>query len=203
MVSRSPAPQASKKVRFADVTMPANSVTTIIPSSKPVAPYIAPSPVSTATNLGLTDKQQNDLGECIARDVAFLHEHGLPALIRACRGRSDFSANVRSLPHKAHRLLHHLGTRGAPVPSSKAPLTLEEKDSRMKRGPHQSAQAHIEFLREEMLDFIKKGFWLLLPYSELCPLLNLIIHPSVLCHSKRVGLVSSLTTPSMVSMLIL
>jgi hypothetical protein len=56
-------------------------------------------------------------------------------------------------------------------------LTFEEKDSRMKRGPHQSAQAHIEFLREEMLDFIKKGFWLLLPYSELRPLLNLIIHP--------------------------
>jgi hypothetical protein len=28
-----------------------------------------------------------------------------------------------------------------------------------------------------MLDFIKKGFWLLLSYSELRPLLNLIIHP--------------------------
>ena len=47
----------------------------------------------------------------------------------------------------------------------------------MKRGPHKSAQEHIEFLREEMLDFIKKGFWLLLPYVELRPLLNLIIHP--------------------------
>jgi hypothetical protein len=177
MVPHSPAFPASKKVRFTDVTIPAHSVTTIIPSSKLVAPYIAPSPVSTATNLGLTDKQQNDLGECIARDVAFLHEHSLPALICACRGRSDFCSNVRSLPHKAHCLLHHLGTRGASVLSSKAPLTLEEKDIRMKRGPHQSAQAHIEFLRKEMLDFIKKGFWLLLPYSELRPLLNLIIHP--------------------------
>jgi hypothetical protein len=54
---------------------------------------------------------------------------------------------------------------------------LEEKDSHMKRGAHKSAQEQVEFLHEEMLDFTKKGFWLLLPYSELCPLLNLIIHP--------------------------
>jgi hypothetical protein len=47
----------------------------------------------------------------------------------------------------------------------------------MKRGPHKSARDYIEFLREEMLDFIKKGFWLLLPYAELRPLVNLIIHP--------------------------
>jgi hypothetical protein len=37
----------------------------------------------------------------------------------------------------------------------------------MKRGPHKSSNEHAKFLREELLDFVQKGFWMILPYRLL------------------------------------
>jgi hypothetical protein len=37
----------------------------------------------------------------------------------------------------------------------------------MDQGPHGSAHKYVEFLREELLDFVKKGFWTILPYRLL------------------------------------
>ena len=34
------------------------------------------------------------------------------------------------------------------------------------RGSHKSCDEHLEFLREEMLEFDRKGFWLVLPAAE-------------------------------------
>jgi hypothetical protein len=37
----------------------------------------------------------------------------------------------------------------------------------MKRAPHQSAEEYTEFLQEELLDFVQKGLWMVLPYKLL------------------------------------
>jgi hypothetical protein len=34
-------------------------------------------------------------------------------------------------------------------------------------GPHKSAVEHMEFLWEELLDFVQKGFWMILPLTLL------------------------------------
>jgi hypothetical protein len=36
----------------------------------------------------------------------------------------------------------------------------------MARGPQKSAYEYQEFLREEMLDFVCKAFWMVLPYDR-------------------------------------
>jgi hypothetical protein len=47
------------------------------------------------------------------------------------------------------------------------PATIEELEDKMKQGPHKSAVEYADFLREELLDFVQKGFWMVLPYRLL------------------------------------
>jgi hypothetical protein len=42
----------------------------------------------------------------------------------------------------------------------------ETKQERFARGPHSLAQEFVEFLVAEFLDFLKKGYWMLLPYED-------------------------------------
>jgi len=39
--------------------------------------------------------------------------------------------------------------------------------ARIKRGSHKSCDDHLDFLRQELLDFSMKGFWFLLPFKLL------------------------------------
>jgi hypothetical protein len=55
---------------------------------------------------------------------------------------------------------------GAPVILSSAPWSEETKKERFARGPHNSAHEFVEFLGAEFLDFVKKGYWMLLPYKD-------------------------------------
>lgn len=40
-------------------------------------------------------------------------------------------------------------------------------EERLKRGPHKSHNDSLKLLREEMLGFVKRGFWAVLPCSQL------------------------------------
>jgi hypothetical protein len=44
--------------------------------------------------------------------------------------------------------------------------SISRNDAAMARGPHKSAYEFQEFLREEMLDFVCKAFWMVLPYDR-------------------------------------
>ena len=46
-----------------------------------------------------------------------------------------------------------------------------------RRGPHQSALAHHDFLYAEMADMADKGQWLVLPYDDVCHLPGLRLSP--------------------------
>ena len=53
---------------------------------------------------------------------------------------------------------------GAPAVLSTKPWSQRLLEARIRRGSHQSCLEFLDFLREELLDFTKKGFWLVLPY---------------------------------------
>jgi len=50
-------------------------------------------------------------------------------------------------------------------------------DECLTRGPHASAQNHVDFVRDELSDFLEKGFWTVLPYRLIRHLPNLRLSP--------------------------
>ena len=66
--------------------------------------------------------------------------------------------------HPSYHLLLQLQREGAPAVLSTQPWSQRILDARIQRGSHQSCLQFLEFLREELLDFTQKGFWLVLPY---------------------------------------
>ena len=93
------------------------------------------------------------------------------------RGKSNLQASVRRLPHRAARLLYHLATRGASVPTATAPWTRERRDEAVLRGPHQSSEGERAFVAQEMLDFCQQGYWVVLPYDMVADWPNLRVSP--------------------------
>ena len=103
--------------------------------------------------------------------------HGWRATMSVISEQSNIAASVGLLPHRAARLLHHLGRRGASVPMMSEPWTTEQCDDAATRGAHQSSRGEREFVTQEMLDFIRQGYWIVLPYEEARHLQGLRISP--------------------------
>jgi hypothetical protein len=122
----------------------------------------------------LTAEQLDDLGTYIVHDANRLTKIGFKKLVEERRQRSDFYPNMKRLRHKAAPLLIHLKERGASVVHSTPPWTDQPRKDTLRRGPHKSADEFADFLREELLDFVKKGFWMVLPYWLLQQHKNLI-----------------------------
>ena len=64
-----------------------------------------------------------ELGKLARGFCAQVMQHGWERVVQQTRGRSNFSPDVRRLPHKAARLLEHLRRWGASVPTSTPPWT--------------------------------------------------------------------------------
>lgn len=105
------------------------------------------------------------LGKLAHRLATRLKTCGWQRLVTDIRGRSNIAGGVGGLPHRAARLLQHLGKRGASVPTSTAPWSRTKCDAAIQRGSHRSSHGEREFVAEEMLDFCKQGYWLVLPYD--------------------------------------
>ena len=128
-------------------------------SKTDAAPHQAP--------LLLSEAQSEDLGEYILRDSSRLRDIGFENLVREWRKRSNFHPEISQLRHKAARLLNHLHKRGANVTLATPPWDEERLNSTIQRGPHKSATEYVDFLKEELLDFVQKGFWMVLPLKLL------------------------------------
>ena len=85
--------------------------------------------------------------------------------------------SVGSIPHRAARALDHLQKRGATVPVSTPPWTSAQVDKAAARGSHKSAEAHFEFVSEELLEFCQQGYWIVLPLETVCTWENLRLSP--------------------------
>ena len=108
------------------------------------------------------------LGEFIQLDKRkFLEYNSWDRLFLEVKGRSNFTAHLDHLPHRAAALLHRYAKTGVPVVLQSPPWTTHQKDSAITRGNHPSVQAFQDFVQEEMLDMRRKGIFLLLPYDLL------------------------------------
>lgn len=142
-----------------------------------LTPHPVPPPAARATFLQnapnrpsdgpilLSDTHVANLGTYIARDVGLLQELGWERFIRTRRGKSDLNEAVGAIRHPARSHLRHLRRRGARVPMATAPWSPERRASTLAQGPHKSAFEHAEFLGDELVEFILKGQWIVLPYS--------------------------------------
>lgn len=110
----------------------------------------------------------DELGKYIARHSALFVENTWEQFIRQLRPRGDLrEPGPRAAHHPARHLLHQLNRRGAPMLATTPPWSQKKLRRFLKRGSHKSCQEHLDFLREEMLDFVRKGFWTVLPYRLL------------------------------------
>lgn len=73
---------------------------------------------------------------------------------------------VSRLPHKAARLLERLRKRGAGITTSTPPWGTARCDAAVARGSHKSAHTDRTFVFEEMADFCRQGYWMVLPHSS-------------------------------------
>ena len=118
--------------------------------------------------------QEDDLGKLIAEHVDLLNEIGWPRLLRRLRGRGDLKVNSKALRfHPARHFLQRLQSTGAPAVLRTDPWPQHILDARVNRGSHESCTEYLDFLREELLDFTRKGFWLVLPYKTVLALQKL------------------------------
>ena len=140
-----------------------------------------PEPVANPPGPGVSKKYKfgnDDLGKLVRESVDLLSaslswEHYVAQL----RGRSHIAPNVEHLKHPAGPLLVCLRSHGMPVvtrsPGWSAPLVQD----RLHRGSHKSSDEHLDFVRDEMADFARKGFWTVLPYSHVKRLRGLRLSP--------------------------
>jgi hypothetical protein len=118
------------------------------------------------------------LGKLVRDSVALLSSSLLwEHYVATIRGESHIAPNVAHLQHPAGPLLVRLRTYGMPVvtrtPGWSAPLVTD----RLARGSHKSTDEHLDFVRDEMADFARKGFWTVLPYGLVKRLRGLRISP--------------------------
>ena len=66
---------------------------------------------------------------------------------------------------------------GALVILSSAPWSEETKKERFIRGPHKSAHEYVNFLGVKFLDFLRKGYWMLLPHDNVQDMADVCYSP--------------------------
>jgi hypothetical protein len=115
----------------------------------------------------LTKHQATNLGELIRGDVKELRRLGWKKFVALKRGTADLHPDVGKLPHPAAHYLDNLRQRGAKVTLATAPWSPDRISEALKRGPHKSSHEHVEFLEGELVDFLHRGQWVVLPASEL------------------------------------
>ena len=124
----------------------------------------------------MAQKLPADLGEYIARDVKLLQQLGWNGLVKQRRLTSDFTP-LNNVHHPVKRLLSFYKHRGAPVKFATPPWTRHQVTRALNRGPHKSCFEHLDFLKEEFLDMIAKGQWLVLPAHAVKDLPGLRLSP--------------------------
>jgi hypothetical protein len=82
------------------------------------------------------------------------------------RGESYLAPDLDSINHSTRDYLQHLRDQGVRVPLDNPPWSTNTLDACALRGPHPSANLFKGFLHDEMADFIKAGFWVVLPLKQ-------------------------------------
>ena len=119
----------------------------------------------------------DELGKLVAKHSKLFTTLPWTEFVHKVRGRSCIAPLVGTLEHPAANLLEELRSVGAPVMCVTPEWSANRRDHAAKRGSHPSAQAHHEFVSEEMQDMIDRQYWVVLPYKLVRSLPNLRISP--------------------------
>ena len=125
-----------------------------------------------------TLSHHHHLGKLIRQHTHLLRSLGWYQFIRKLQHPSDCAAHLRALPHSAGPYLHRLASRGVPAPSTSSPWSTRQKRQHLRRGAHPSAHVFKEFLHQDMLDMVQKGYWSILPFSEVEQFVHLKLSPA-------------------------
>ena len=140
----------------------------------PVQDALAPESNSRATKRAriMTD----ELGEFIRMHSRRFEEMEWSQLTQSIRQRGDLGVQDTSL-HPGLGLLKSIQRSGVPVIMSTPPWSTKRRTKHVRRGPHKSCLGHLDFIRTEMLDFVRKGYWMVLPYRLVKDLPDLRLSP--------------------------
>ena len=123
--------------------------------------------------------RSRDLGKLVQSFSATLSiSASWEEFVRSVRGRPCLAESVRTLPHPAAPLLHHLRTVGAPVSCKSAhEWSADRLAAAIERGSHGSTRSYLGFLESDMVDMCRKSYWIVLPYKDVQHLPNLRLSP--------------------------
>jgi hypothetical protein len=160
------APSSAPKVMPTNVPTgaPVPGVTPARPPNR--APTMTPTSPSPSPTEARDPPYERDALDDLVRDAVETLKQSSSWEDFVARGQApngDLHPDVGKLPHRAAHLLNRLRVSGAPVATKSAPWTRQQKQEVIRRGPHQSAHQHVDFLRQEYVDMIRKGRWVLLP----------------------------------------
>lgn len=122
-------------------------------------------------------RAEHTLGKLATHFASCVHQVGWHQTVLEHRGKAHVNLSVHIVPHRAARLLSHLGKRGASITVTTAPWDRARRDAAVLRGPHKSSKGEREFVSEEMLDFCSQGYWIVLPYDAVAEWQNLRVSP--------------------------
>ena len=122
---------------------------------------------------------KDKLGTFIRLHSKRFEEFRWEELVRSIRNRGDLEVQQRGTddPHPALNLLKTFQRTGVPVVMSTAPWNSKRRTKHVRRGAHQSCKDHLGFIRTEMLNFVEKGYWMVLPYRLVRDLPQLRLSP--------------------------
>ena len=121
---------------------------------------------------------QDTLGKIVTESVKrYLSFTSWEDYVAATRGSGHLNPAADDLDHPAVPFLRRLRRKGMPVLTRSSAWTPDDLHTRLARGSHQSVDAHIDFVRDEMADFASKAFWTVLPFDLVKHLPGLRLSP--------------------------
>ena len=125
------------------------------------------------------------LSDSAVRYALHLKKVGLTGLIASVQGEPDIHSALGALPHEAAPLLDQMCKKGTPVKIDGPPLTPEQLAAAIAYESHNSCNRDPSFLRIEMMDFVEKGFWIVLPLEDAVGLNGLRLSPASLVPQRN------------------
>jgi hypothetical protein len=119
------------------------------------------------------------LGKYVRAHTTLLRQLGWHRFIKHLQHPTDISPYLDRLPHPVASYLHRLALNGVPAPSQEKPWSTARLLNTLKQGAHVSAK-HLfkDFLFEDLLDMVQKGYWTVLPFSAMKSCQHLKLSPS-------------------------
>jgi hypothetical protein len=123
---------------------------------------------------------RTELGKYMRLFAQQMRELGWTKFFRLLQHPIDINtATIHTIRHTAAQFLHRLAKSGVPAPSGAAPWSKAKLHQVYNRGPHASALHQFRsFLFEDMLDMVKKRYWIVLPFSAVRHFAHLKLAPA-------------------------